>query len=56
MTCFEVEVNGKKVCVAGVGEFGVLTATLSWVRNRHQSSTTTEAVAEIAFSVGGANG
>ena|ERR1700720_807373 len=53
MTCFQVEVNGERVCVAGLGEFGVLTATLSWVRNRHQSSTTTEAAAEIAFNVGG---
>ena len=36
MICFHIEVNGEKVCTAGVGEFGVLTAVLSWVRNRQQ--------------------
>ena len=31
MLAFEVYVNGKKKCIAGIGEPGVLTATLTWV-------------------------
>lgn len=31
MICFDVFVNGKKVCRAGVGDTGVLTAILTWV-------------------------
>lgn len=30
MLCFEVSVNGKRICTAGVGEFGVLSAIVSW--------------------------
>jgi hypothetical protein len=37
MLCFEVKVNGKVVCTAGVGDFGILSAILSWV-NTHPSS------------------
>lgn len=32
MICFEVRVNGKVVCTAGVGDLGVLTAILTWVK------------------------
>ena len=38
MICFDVEVNGEKVCRAGVGQFGVLTTALSWVGTRQQAS------------------
>ena len=31
MLAFEVHVNGEKKCVAGIGEPGVLTTTLTWV-------------------------
>lgn len=31
MRAFKVSVNGKKVCVAGIGENGVLTAIVNWV-------------------------
>jgi hypothetical protein len=31
MLCFEVSLNGKKLCLAGVGESGVLSAIVSWV-------------------------
>jgi hypothetical protein len=30
--CFEVHVNGKRACVAGIGELGVLSAILTWVK------------------------
>jgi hypothetical protein len=29
--CFEVYCNGEKLCTAGIGDFGVLTAILTWV-------------------------
>ena len=31
MLAFEVHLNGNKKCVAGIGEPGVLTTTLTWV-------------------------
>ena len=34
MIAFEVQINGQKVCTAGLGDFGVLTAVLSWVGSR----------------------
>jgi hypothetical protein len=38
MICFEVYVNGKRVCLAGVGETGVLSGILTWVkRGPHQA-------------------
>lgn len=30
MIAFEVHLNGKKICTAGVGEVGVLTTSLAW--------------------------
>jgi hypothetical protein len=33
MICFEIHINGKKVCTAGVDSpYGVLTSILTWVR------------------------
>jgi len=29
---FEIYLNGEKICTAGVGRFGVLTAILGWVK------------------------
>lgn len=34
MICFEVKINGKAVCIAGVGESGVLSAITNWVRRK----------------------
>jgi hypothetical protein len=31
MLAFEIHLNGKKVCTAGVDEAGVLTTTVTWV-------------------------
>ena len=31
MLAFEIQINGKKKCTAGIGEPGVLTTTLTWV-------------------------
>jgi hypothetical protein len=33
MICFEVKINDKYVCTAGVGESGVLSAIVTWVKN-----------------------
>lgn len=30
MICFEVWVNGEKICLAGVGESGVLNSIVTW--------------------------
>ena len=38
MQCFEVMINGKKACTAGVGNDGVLTAILALVKQQHRSS------------------
>jgi hypothetical protein len=34
MHAFEVHINGKKLCVAGIGDDGVLSAIVSWVAKR----------------------
>jgi hypothetical protein len=34
MICFEVRVNGEKICVAGVGDSGVLAAHVTWSQGR----------------------
>jgi hypothetical protein len=38
MLAFEVSVNGKRVCTAGMGDYGVLTSILTWVRRRPAES------------------
>lgn len=53
MICFQVEINGKKLCTAGVGEFGALTTVLSWVRNRQHADTTGEDTEAAQLRVGG---
>jgi alpha/beta superfamily hydrolase len=47
MIAFEVFINGKKTATAGVGELGVLSAILSWVRRQDESSD------ELTFELGG---
>jgi hypothetical protein len=58
MVCYEVFINGKKICVAGVGELGVLAAHLTWVkRERHEADEGCDEddthVEELFVSVGG---
>jgi hypothetical protein len=38
MTAFEVHLNGKSLCTAGIGEDGVLTALATWVSRAVPSS------------------
>jgi len=30
MICFDIEVNGEKICRAGIGDFGILSSTLTY--------------------------
>lgn len=52
MICFEVQVNGVKICTAGTGEFGVLTSGLAWVNNRQEPSVE-DSVNRVSLNVGG---
>jgi hypothetical protein len=36
MLAFEVHINGKRKCIAGIGAPGVLTATLTWVLRKKE--------------------
>lgn len=36
MIAFEVSLNGKRQCLAGVGETGILTAQLNWVERSEE--------------------
>jgi len=47
MIAFEVSINGKKGTTAGVGDYGVLSAIVSWVKRRVDGSE------EMTFEVGG---
>jgi hypothetical protein len=38
MIAFEVTLNGKRVCTAGVEDFGVLSTILTWVRRSPEHS------------------
>ena len=38
MIAFKVSLNGKKACVAGVRDFGVLSAVVTWVRRRPENT------------------
>ena len=57
---FQVIINGKKICTAGIKEYGVLSAIASWVKrhpakydpNKHPSLEEFTAE-EITFSLGG---
>jgi hypothetical protein len=45
MRAFEVSLNGKKLCLAGIGDDGVLTAIVDWVTGRDR--------ADLFLEVGG---
>jgi hypothetical protein len=42
MIAFEIFLNGNKLCRAGVGDLGVLTTVLSWVRRERRNTETRE--------------
>ena len=42
MKCFEITINGEKVCTAGVGDDGVLTSIVSLVKSSNASDETGE--------------
>lgn len=39
MICFEVTINGEKMCRAGVEDYGVISAIFSYVKARPQANT-----------------
>ena len=47
MITFEVFINGKKVTTAGVADYGVLSAILSWVKRRQEKGE------ELSLNIGG---
>ena len=50
MIAFEVSLNGEKVCVAGVGELGVLSGHVCWVRREGEEI---DLETELTLGVGG---
>jgi hypothetical protein len=56
MPVFQVYLNGKKVCTAGVGELGVLSAHVTWVRRKGEHTLTRKphiVEEELTLHVGG---
>jgi hypothetical protein len=57
MTVFDVFVNDRKICRAGVGAVGVLSATVSWVRLTGEAQRTARRLKELSeqteLAVGG---
>lgn len=57
MKCFEITINGEKVCTAGVGDDGVLNSIVSFVRRNNQDETagsqTNEVYESLDIRVGG---
>ena len=56
MICFEITINGEKICTAGIEhEYGVLSSILTWVnRNKTQAGKSTEdSEEELFLDVGG---
>ena len=53
MIAFEVSLNGKRACVAGVEGFGVLSAILSWVRRHPEKRRGRTAEEGLTIDVGG---
>lgn len=50
MKCFEIKINGKKICTAGVGDEGVLTAIVSLFMRKEASAETTEEARGDSYS------
>ena len=53
MITFEVSLNGSRVCTAGVGEEGVLTTTVSWVKRQNSNTIPDDVEEELTLDVGG---
>ncbi len=53
MITFEVSLNGSSICTAGVGDLGVLTTTVSWVRRESSDKNPGDIVEELTLEVGG---
>ena len=56
MTAFQLHLNGKKVCTAGIGDPGVLSANVTWVRREIENPRTNNAASvdeELTLQVGG---
>ena len=53
MIAFEVHLNGKKLCTAGLGELGVLTSIVSWRGPQPLKDGTVPPGAELRLEVGG---
>lgn len=56
MIAFEVSLNGKRISAAGVGDIGVLSTILSWVRREGRNTETGKPgriEEELTLSVGG---
>lgn len=54
MICFDVDVNGSRVCRAGVGPRGVLHACAGWVhRANEQSASRARRKTRVSLEVGG---
>jgi hypothetical protein len=56
MLCFEVTINGKKMCTAGIEDYGVITAIFSQVKTPPQANTEKiedGRIDEPYFTVGG---
>ena len=51
MICFEVQINGKEICRAGLGDFGVLSCLVSWVNNRNRPLE--DGAKSVSLNVGG---
>ena len=63
MLCFEVYCNGEKLSTAGIGDFGVLTAILTWVSHEPgklkkwaESETPGTEATSLELTVGGLGG
>jgi hypothetical protein len=56
MIAFDVKVNGKRACVAGIPGYAVLTANLTWVRRHPRPPHLPRESSELSLSVGGLEG
>jgi alpha-galactosidase/6-phospho-beta-glucosidase family protein len=54
MTAFEISVNGKKVCTAGLNEVGVVSSVVTWVRGAPKNEGTSP-VERVDLRVAGLN-
>jgi hypothetical protein len=54
MIAFQVTVNGSEVCTAGISDFGVVSAIVTWVRRTPAKSADGKSIEEeLTFHVGG---